>query len=1341
MKKKKLVMLCLIIFYFALYLIAFSFKNIAFLAILKPFASLLACVSISQFLSMPKELVKVKKFMVFAMAAWVLADCINAAVELIPAHQTLDFKTLLSIEAAFYTGVRGLVFVAAIFLYYFLVRKISNYQRMADIFTIVVCILAEMWIVFVRGKTVEVMDEKVLLMIQGNSSALFYGVYLLLSTFILGALLITWFQLQNRRMSLGNRLIFLGVAGVSIVDLIVIFNLDFIHPEAMLNVESFFNVDIIYKSCVILIALGAIFSDRYISKREVSGKLVEPQKRMWLNAIYLLAYPLFSVWAVGLNSLATVYILIIAVYISFSAYVNQISVTNGLFETEKSINHQLEIYMNVIKQTPLSVVIMDTDTKIQYVNPYFTLSSGYLPEDVAGKDARRVMENPKTPKGTYEMMWNRVSAGEKWAGEIVSIKKNGEEFEEKIVVSPIKDQNGAITNFVAVKENISDSKKLRSQLNNQSYFTAQVIDTLPSALFYISDQNAFIGANAAYKQMYGIEDIQITGADFASAMWIKDASYAVFCALKEEALRIDAPVTKQFVRKLQNGSVAIYLFGVGIFYLADGSIGGYIGVMTDISELKDKEKELEAALEQANSATLAKSQFLANMSHEIRTPMNAIIGMSYLALKTELDEKQRDYVEKIHLAASSLLRIINDILDFSKIESMKLEMESIEFTLDTEIVNTIRLFTEKAEEKSIEFLYHLPAELPQTLKGDPLRLNQVITNLVSNAIKFTKDGEIILSISEETREDNRIKLKFAVKDTGIGIKAENRDKLFEVFTQSDNSTTRQFGGTGLGLAISKKLVEMMGGEIWLDSEEGRGSTFYFTAWFFYDADEVRKESALPYEIGKLNVLVVDDNQAAREILEDYVKTIGFKVFSVASGEEALRLIDARDKDDPFHVVFIDWMMPKMNGIELVKQLQVPDRLKNMPSLVLVTAYDKDEMVRQSQTVRVDSFLVKPISQSTLLNTILSLFSQNSVKSTNYVHVEEDFNLAGLRVLLAEDNEINQQIAVELLSGQGIAVKLANNGREAAQAMAEENSESAYDVILLDLQMPVMDGFEAARIIREKHPTIPIIAMTARTMNEEKEKCYEAGMNDHISKPIDPPKFFTTLQKWAPPERVGHPGKKKAAQPVENSPLQIKGVDTQAGLGRVAGNNKLYRSLLDSFAESQNKTALAIEEAFGRSDYLAVEQLSHMLRGLSGNIGANALQGINEKLEKAARKNSAEDITPLISQLKGEMRTVTASILQELSAKARETAENIEPEPPAQEGDDDILEIRDRLLFLLDDGDVQAVEYFRSVKSVCKASLETEYCKSLEEYIKRYQFDEAAELIREKFSVQGGALSE
>jgi signal transduction histidine kinase/DNA-binding response OmpR family regulator len=667
-------------------------------------------------------------------------------------------------------------------------------------------------------------------------------------------------------------------------------------------------------------------------------------------------------------------------------------------------------------------------------------------------------------------------------------------------------------------------------------------------------------------------------------------------------------------------------------------------------------EDLDESRNEAEDATKAKSDFLANMSHEIRTPMNAIIGMAHLALKTDLTAKQYDYLKKVDISAKSLLGIINDILDFSKIEAGKLDMESVDFQLEDTLDNISTLVGIKTQEKGLELLFKTDPSVPTALVGDSLRLGQVLINLSNNSVKFTDTGEIVISTELIKKDESQVTLKFSVRDTGIGMTAEQAAKLFQPFMQADSSTTRKYGGTGLGLTISKRLAEMMGGEIWVESEPGQGSTFSFTANFGLGKEKAKKRFRPSQDLRGMKVLVVDDNATSRDIFQEMLESFSFGVSVAASGAGGITELENAQEDKPFELVVMDWKMPGMDGIEASRRIKNHTGLKKIPAIVMVTAYGREEVMQQAEEVGLEGFLLKPVNPSMLFDTIMQAFGE-AVPETSKVaqRIEQEAkalaNIQGARVLLVEDNEINQQVAKEILEGAGLNVSLVNNGQEAVNAV----KGNEYDAVLMDVQMPVMDGYEATRRIRkweggrrnkigensdasDQKPVasdqrpIPIIAMTAHAMAGDEDKSLQAGMNGHVTKPIDPDQLFATLQKWIKSSEkridtlqsdasVKAQAIAEAAPETGELPGSLPGFDLKEGLIRLQGNKKLYHKLLLDFGTKYTDAAVEIRQALDAGDFEQAHSLVHNLKGLAGNLAATELLAAAVEMEKIVKGES------------------------------------------------------------------------------------------------------------------------
>jgi signal transduction histidine kinase/CheY-like chemotaxis protein/HPt (histidine-containing phosphotransfer) domain-containing protein len=648
-------------------------------------------------------------------------------------------------------------------------------------------------------------------------------------------------------------------------------------------------------------------------------------------------------------------------------------------------------------------------------------------------------------------------------------------------------------------------------------------------------------------------------------------------------------------------------------------------------------EELKEAKEAAEAATRAKSEFLANMSHEIRTPMNAIIGMTHIAVRHTADARLLDYLSKIDRATNNLLQIINDVLDFSKIEAGKLTMERVPFRLDEVLSNLSTVTGIRAQEKGLELIFDVDPDLPQTLVGDPLRLNQVLVNLCSNSVKFTKAGEIVVRIRSVGQSDRGVHLEFAVKDTGIGMSREQLGKLFQAFSQADTSTTRRYGGTGLGLTISRTLVRMMGGDITVESEEGKGSTFQFSAAFERaDAVEAVEPSRAARPFDGMTVLVVDDNETVRAILARHLGAIGFRVATAASAAEALAALKPTDTGGkPFDLAIVDWRMPGTDSGDAGAGMKHVLRSARIPTVVTTTVYDSEEAHRTARGAGVEWFLVKPVSQSSLLDTVMNLFGRVarpvSATAQGVDPMEVVHPVRGARILLAEDNEMNQQVALELLGEAGFSVTLAADGKQAVQMM-----RSDFHVVLMDVQMPGMDGYEATRLIRGNpaFAGVPVIAMTANAMEQDRRLALEAGMIDHIAKPIDPVEMFQKLARYIRPDAArpldapAVPGPGAAAAetgPEAELPESLPGIDLADGLRHLAGSRGAYRRLLVQFGR-ENRLLEDLRAALAAGDRRAAVRSAHSLKSVAGNLGAKELSRAAAEAE-AGLKAGAE--TPAV----------------------------------------------------------------------------------------------------------------
>jgi PAS domain S-box-containing protein len=877
----------------------------------------------------------------------------------------------------------------------------------------------------------------------------------------------------------------------------------------------------------------------------------------------------------------------------------------------------------------------------------------------------------------------------------------------------------------------------------------KILDAAGEGIFGVDDQGVITFVNPSTCRLLGFTPEEMIGQPSHQLIhhhhrdgtpYPREACPMLAAYARGEASRID---DEYLWRKDGTGMAAEY---AAMPIRKDGRLVGAVISFLNVEQRKRMEAELLRAKEAAEAATRAKSDFLANMSHEIRTPMNAILGMTHLALKTDLTPRQADYLRKVQVSAQSLLGIINDILDFSKIEAGKLDMESVAFDLDDVLENLATLVTVKAQEKEgLEVLFHTAPDVPRSLLGDPLRLGQVLLNLANNAVKFTERGEIVISTQLVRREGDSAELRFSVRDTGMGLTDEQRSRLFASFSQADTSTTRRYGGTGLGLAISKRLVEMMRGTVAVESTPGAGSTFSFTAVLGVGHPDALVRREAPADLRGLRVLVVDDNPSSREILKQMLSSFSFDVALASSGEEGLEELRRSSAGRRYGLVVMDWKMPGLDGIETARRIRQDAGLAPAPPIVLVTAYGREEVMMKAEAAGMSGFLVKPVSPSVMFDTIVQAVAGDAPRASRPADRRAESEalvkgLAGARVLLAEDNEINQQVATEILAGAGMVVTVVSDGQQAVDAVRK----GAYDAVLMDVQMPVLDGHAATRALRadERFRDLPIIAMTAHAMAGDEEKSAAAGMSDHVTKPIDPERLFATLARWlarrgaaqsAAGDALATPGAGPAASeqepptpaPDAPSPAVLDGFDLDAGLRRLQGNHALYRKLLLSFGERYATAAADLRRMLDAGEYDRAHRLVHDVKGLAGNLSATPLQAATAELERLV-KPATTDRPPDPAALAGAL-----AAFERLMEHARASLRALRPvEGPAPAASAPALDdarvqaVTAEMLRYLADFDAAAADCLQANREVLAAVFPPHELGAFERRVEAYDFEEA-----------------
>ena len=826
--------------------------------------------------------------------------------------------------------------------------------------------------------------------------------------------------------------------------------------------------------------------------------------------------------------------------------------------------------------------------------------------------------------------------------------KDGRVLERRAIPQRV---HGICVGSVITYRDITERVRYEQERKRQQATLESLINSIPDRIFYKDLEGRYLGCNTAFAAAIGRSPDEIRGLT-AYDLYPSDVAEEMI-ARQHSALARLAEASHELWISYPDGQRMLFDTKLSPLWDEEGHARGVLGVSRNITERKQAEEEVRRAKETAEEATRMKSDFLANMSHEIRTPLNAIIGLSHLVLRTELTPRQRDYIAKVQSSGQHLLGVINDILDFSKVEAGKLDLERSDFELEKLLDNTANLISEKSHAKGLELVFEVAPDVPRSLVGDSLRLGQILLNYANNAVKFTDKGEIVVSVRASERTEKDVLLHFRVQDSGIGLAPEQLARLFQSFSQADASTTRRFGGTGLGLAICKRLAELMGGEVGVESELGKGSTFWFSARLGIGAVPRRELIPVPDLRGR-RALVVDDNEHARTVIMGMLEGMTFEAREAASGPKAVDDVRrAATEGRPYDVVYLDWCMPDMDGMETARRIRSLG-LASPPMFLMVTAYGREEVIKEAAGAGIQNVLVKPVSPSILFDSTMSVLGGRLAESAapDLPGSRADHRLQalrGARILLVEDNDINQQVARELLQDAGLLVEVADNGEVALELACQ----SSFDLVFMDMQMPVMDGVAAARELRKLNgmENLPIVAMTANAMEQDRRKCVDAGMNDFLVKPIDPREMQAILLRWVRPRRTpasaGATAQVEPAgtpKPPEELPEGIEGLDTTLGLSRMMGKKSLYMTMLRRYVASQEPAAREMRRALASGDRAAIERLAHTIKAVSGNIGATRVQERAASLETGIREGrDLRDLEHLLEQLEAPLRQLLASL--------------------------------------------------------------------------------------------------
>ncbi len=890
-----------------------------------------------------------------------------------------------------------------------------------------------------------------------------------------------------------------------------------------------------------------------------------------------------------------------------------------------------------------------------------------------------------------------------------------------------------------------------ASLNRTNNRIQTYIQTVQTALLAIGNGGEITLLNEAGCRLLGFPPAGWLGRNWIADFVVDEEARRQLSAALAQGLPsgpgsagIDAAAMLEYHVRSQDGRVLLMRWHNCLLRGEGGQVMGMLCSGEDITRSRSQELELIEARRVAEQANAAKSEFLSRMSHELRTPMNAIIGLSHLALRADPEPRLQDYISKINGAGQKLLAIINDILDFSKIEAGRMSLERTDFLLDTVLTDLTGLIAQKIFDKGLELLFLVDETVPRHLNGDPLRLGQVLLNLLSNASKFTQLGQILLHIRCLERQGQRVRLGFEVSDTGIGISASQLANLFQPFEQAELSTARHYGGTGLGLAICRHLLGLMEGTIEASSEVGAGTTFRATAWFGLEAAPT--SPVLPQRLNGLSVLLVDDNPIAISVLEANLAHLPIRMTSCGSGLETLqRVKQAAASGQPIDLILLDWQLPDIDGLETLRRLQAIEGLRP-PEVVMVTAYGAAEIRSAAAALGVQGFLTKPICQSDLLDTLIELMEPSTASERPDPLMDEarlSQGLAGLRVLLVEDNEVNQQICVELLSSVAVRVTVAENGAEALRLLEGPGEEAGgsdgslpFDLVLMDLNMPVLDGWETTRRLRlnPRFNDLPVLAMTAHALVEERDRCLALGMQEHLTKPIEPARLYAALAHWGQRTVGAADSPPAGARPgpgAETTPPP-SGLDLDGGLRRTAGNVGLYHRLLSSLANTQADAAERVAAALRERDDPAARQIAHTVKGVAANLGATALAEAASRLENTlqAGQPSGDDLD-LFRQTLAE----TVVLIRALPTTGRPLATGpsaretkLGPAVPLETAGPSSAELVERLRSLLQAGDGEAIDLVQAHRDSLGRLLGAATFRAMESELERFAFEAAASVL-------------
>ena len=1001
--------------------------------------------------------------------------------------------------------------------------------------------------------------------------------------------------------------------------------------------------------------------------------------------------------------------------------------------SEQEISELLALKTAILGSTHSMIVATDCSGLIISTNAAVERALGYASEELIGQQTPVILHDPDELSARaaalseelgeqispgFEVLAARARRGLHTECECTYLGKQGQRIPVAITITAMRDADGALRGYLNVAQDITERKRTEQELRAHEQKLRRLFELSPLGIALTDDQGRYVEFNEAFRNITGYEQDELNQLDYWTLTPVEYAERELLQLEQLERTGRYGPYEKEYLRK-DGRRVPLRLNGVRL--LLDGQ--HYIwSIVEDITPQLEAAAAMQRAVEAAEAANRAKSEFLANMSHEIRTPMNAIVGLSYLLDRTMLDVEQRGHVQALRGAGRSLLGLIDDVLDLSKIEAGRMELEHRRFQLAQLMEEVAGVMLGAARGKNIELILDPAPGLPQQLEGDAMRLSQVLTNLVGNAIKFTENGSVCLAVREVWRGEGRCTLRFTVRDTGIGIESDKLARIFDAFTQSDSSTTRRFGGSGLGLAIVRRLTGLMGGRYGAESVPQQGSEF----WIEIPLSIVESGEAAPQgPLRQLEVLVADDHPEQREAIAGTARSIGWKPITAQSGGEVLSLVERRLAHRGFDAIVLDWRMPDLDGLSVYRRMQRDGMAIETPTVLMISATDHEALRQSPGYADIDAVLTKPVTASALFNAVQkSLMRRHREQAlpSAEMPMRDGLRLPGVRVLVVDDSAVNLMVAQRILQSEGALVATCGNGREAVDRLTL--GQERFDLVLMDVQMPILDGHQATRALRQQPELqgLPIVALTAGAQSSERHEALHAGMNDFISKPFNAEALILTVRQHV--ERA-----RGAELPVEPRPRPslplgwplIEGIDTRAASQRLDGDHQLFLRLLRQWLESDDAGSIPDHPPQDREQRRRLAQLLHRLRGTAGNLGAGDLQSTAAELEIALINEHSANVQEGLLRLKAQLQRLRAAAAPALAVEAQQRR-------ATGEGGDASQALK--LLESLKAHDLNALSLFRSLEQPLEHMLDRFRYEQLRGHIECLRFSDAAQLLDE-----------